>query len=304
MANNSAQTIPAGYNDAVSVPDPDPSVLLICVKYGADEETAQYLESVRRLRGQRGLQLLVVDNKSDGKIASMATGRNCNVVRAPENLGYFGGARHGLSLYLERNTLPDWVIISNVDLAISDPKFLINLAKLEPMAPVGAVAPSIRSTLTGKEQNPFMRVRPSPLRMHIYKWLFRNWLALNAYELASAAFHKVMSAIRHRQPSFSDSNQVLRETIYAPHGSFLILSRKYFDRGGDLQFPGFLFGEEIYIAESMRRLGLEVVYEPALKILHQEHRSTKLFRSRKMAAHVASSAAYCAEKFFPLHSRA
>jgi GT2 family glycosyltransferase len=276
------------------------SVLLICVKYGSDAETAQYLESLRKLQGQRDLQVLVVDNGVDAGPPEPRAESNFTLARAQENLGYFGGARHGLSLYLREHPLPDWVIVSNVDLLIADVQFLEKLALLRARPRLGMVAPSIRSALTGRDQNPFMRRRPSALRMHSYKWIYRSWLALNAYELASAAFHKIRSAFRGRPRSGTGLREKSGETIYAPHGSFLIFSSEYFRAGGSLEFPCFLFGEEVYLAETLRKLGLDAVYEPSLEVVHQEHKSTRLVKSRKMARAVASSAAYCADTYFPL----
>jgi GT2 family glycosyltransferase len=276
------------------------AALLICIKYGSDAETAQYLESLRKLQGQRHLQVLVVDNSVEAGPPELPAESNFTLARAEENLGYFGGARHGLSLYLREHPLPDWVIVSNVDLLIADGQFLNKLALLRARPRLGVVAPSIRSALTGRDQNPFMRRRPSALRMHSYKWIYRSRLALNMYELASAAFHKVRSAFRGRPQLGTELPEKPGETIYAPHGSFLIFSSEYFRAGGSLEFPCFLFGEEIYLAETLRKLELDAVYEPSLEVLHQEHKSTRLLKSRRMARAVASSAKYCADTYFPL----
>jgi len=275
------------------------TVLLICVKYGSDTETAQYLDSLRGLRGQRNLQVLVVDNTAGTGLPGPPTELNLTCLRSQENLGYFGGARSGLSHYLQQHPLPDWVIVSNVDLLIADSQFLEKLASLA-RPRLGVVAPSIRSALTGRDQNPFMRNRPSAARMHLYKWLFRSWFLLNAYELMSAVFHKLRSASSPRPAAPADLHKHRGVTIYAPHGSFLIFSNEYFRAGGDLGFPCFLFGEEVYLAEAVRKLGLDVVYEPSLEVVHQEHKSTRLVKSRNLARVVASSAAYCADTYFPL----
>jgi GT2 family glycosyltransferase len=276
------------------------SALLICVKYGSDEETDHYLESVRSLQSQSSMHVLVVDNTLDGSWGQRSSQFNCIAVQASQNLGYFGGARYGLSHYLSENPLPDWVIVSNVDLTIADPKFLDHLFPLKDDPDLGVVAPSIRSNLTGRDQNPYLATRPSSLRMHFYKWLYRSWLLLNAHELASAAVHKLLGVLRSGRSSDSEGS---RREIYAPHGSFLIFSKTYFERDGDLQFPEFLFGEEIYVAEKLRTLKLKAIYEPSLVVIHEEHQSTKLFKSRPIAAYVAASAAYCANTFFPLHSK-
>ncbi len=275
------------------------SVLLICVKYGADKETSQYLQSVRHLHRQTCLRVLVIDNKADGDPEASST-EGYPTIKPGKNLGYFGGARHALSIYLETNPLPDWIIISNSDLAIPDPAFLDRLTAAALIPELGALAPSIRSGLTGGDQNPFMRTRPMAIRMHFYKYLYRSWLLLNMYELTGALSHKMGNTLRSLTRNSSEPARRSQETIYAPHGSFLILSKQYFSAGGDLQYPEFLFGEEIYIAEMIRRLGMKVIYDPSLTVLHEEHQSTRLFRSRKMAAYASSSAAYCANTFFPL----
>jgi GT2 family glycosyltransferase len=275
-------------------------VLLICVKYGADAETERYLESLRQLQGNPNLHVVIVDNGISGSVANLLVDTSFTVLRSHENLGYFGGARRGISKYLEEHPLPDWVIVSNVDLLITDPQFLEKLAAFKSAPSVGAVAPRIASALTGRNQNPFMRNRPSATRMHLYKWFYRSWIALNAHELASAVFYRMRSAVGRFTRTKSNSGGDLGGKIYAPHGSFLILSKEYCRAGGSFDFPCFLFGEEIYLAENLRKLGLDVIYEPSLEVVHQEHKSTKLLKSRKLARFVASSAAYCADTYFPL----
>lgn len=274
------------------------TVLLICIKYGADEDTERYLHSLRRLQSKLKLRVLVVENTKTSNWLPPAGQFNCHAVQAPRNLGYFGGARYGLSQYLMENPLPDWVIVSNVDLTIADQSFLERLGELELPREIALVAPSIRSDLTGIDQNPYMRVRPSPWRMHLYKWLYRSRLLLNGHELSSAAAHKLAALVR-RKSSLRESTS--RQDIYAAHGSFLIFTRTYFESGGDLDYPEFLFGEEIYIAEKIRSLKLRVIYTPSLAVVHEEHRSTKLFKSPEIARYVSSAATYCADNLFPLH---
>jgi GT2 family glycosyltransferase len=294
-----AQTIQVLEAQPLNVAQLAQTVLLICVKYGADEETARYLESLRRLQGQSNLHVLIVDNTVEA-VADLPTNSSFAVLRSNENLGYLGGARLGISRYLEEHPLPDWLIVSNVDLLITDAYFTQKLSALKFAPDVGAVAPRIASALTGRDQNPFMRSRPSAIRMHAYKWLYRSWLALNAHELVSAVFQWVRSAVGRFTRTTADIRRDLSGEIYAPHGSFLILSKEYFRAGGSLDFPCFLFGEEIYLAESLRKLGLDVIYEPSLEVVHQEHKSTRLLKSRKLARFVACSAAYCADTYFPL----
>lgn len=280
--------------------------LLLAVHYGDTGPTIRLLRSLSQLEGFSELSISVVNNgpsnHADNKLLSLAKSMpNVSVVDSTENRGYFGGARHGLSLYLENHPLPDWAIVSNVDLLIGDSQFLSRLATLTGLQGVGVVAPGIRSAATGRDQNPFIAKRPSAARMHAYKWIYRSSVMLNAYELAAAAFHRLHGRFGLRNGAGSISAPDARRTIYAPHGSFLIFAAEYFRRGGTFDFPCFLFGEEIYVAETVRALGLEVVYDPSLVVTHQEHATTKLVKPRGLAQAVANSAAYCADTYFSWH---
>src|SRR5262249_47411804 len=137
------------------------STLLICVKYGANAETERFLDSIRSLPGQHALRVIVVENSVRSGWKGYFAEPAFEAIQAPGNRGYFGGAHHALSLFLKQNPLPDWIIVSNTDLAIADSRFLERLSELAVLPNVGAVAPTIRSLMTGRDQNPFMRSRPS-----------------------------------------------------------------------------------------------------------------------------------------------
>jgi hypothetical protein len=62
--------------------------------------------------------------------------------------------------------------------------------------------------------------------------------------------------------------------IYAGHGSLIILTNEYFKRCGKIDYPVFLFCEEIYLAEMCQKTGLSVEYVPTIKVTDSEHAST------------------------------
>jgi len=291
----------------------DSRALIITVNFRQAECTLQFLRSASRLEEFASCHLVIVDNNSgDDSISRIGKAivefPNIELLTSAQNRGYFGAASWALRHYLTRYNTPDWLVVCNNDIAFNDSRLLVRLFEDDPAA--GVTAPSIISGVTGRDQNPYLSHRPSALRMHVYKWVFRSRTLLNLTEALAVLVKKLKSNLsrgarqvgRSNRHSNHDSNSG-DDRIYAPHGSFLILSKEYFTRGGNLDFPGFLFGEEIYIAETIRRLGLRVVYCPDLEVVHQEHRSTRLFKSRKLAADVAFSAAYCADAFFPLRAR-
>jgi GT2 family glycosyltransferase len=95
---------------------------------------------------------------------------------------------------------------------------------------------------------------------------------------------------------FHESSKIHSGQIaYAPHGCFIILKKKYFDMGGDFSHGVRLYGEEVHLAERLRKMNLKVILYPELRIFHREkgtevswlHRITlskRTFRFKKEAA--------------------
>lgn len=295
------------------------SILIVCVNYGSYDEAARYVGSISTAGKERvRISVVLVDNTQDdnGKVLSEFLDQEAVdflYVKTPQNIGYFGGASYGLKVYLEKNDLPDWVIVSNVDLVVEDPSIFDSLAEIDFPDRVGIIAPAIWSNDWQTDRNPYMASRPKKRTIHLYVHLYSNYLFLNLYRilsnLKSLARRKigtdVLPFLNLLLKSVGASNDSMTENscgdmscIYAPHGSFIIFSKQYFRSGGHIDFPCFLFMEEIYVAEIARRLNLKVVYAPMLKVIHDAHVSTGLLRSPLMARYMYESAVYISDEFF------
>jgi GT2 family glycosyltransferase len=274
-------------------------VLLICVNFRKPSETQHFVATVLDQTLKSSLRLVVVDNspspdqggvpesvRSDTRVKAIATGKN---------LGYFGGAAAALADHLNSHPLPDWVIVSNPDVYFSDRDVLQRLCDSHRGDEPAVIAPSIRTVNTSVEQNPYMRVRPSRFRMHLYSWLFSSYPVDVVYEGLSWMKHRALELISRERPAATAS---LPEKIYAPHGSFIALHRSYFERGGTLDYGAFLFGEEIFIAETVRRLGLTVLYEPAVVIEHTERSTAAGLWNRDASRYRKQASRFLARTFF------
>jgi GT2 family glycosyltransferase len=274
-------------------------VLLICVNYRKPTETQHFVATALEQTLSSSLRLVVVDNSpfpgggvvpesvpSDPHVKAIATGKN---------LGYFGGAALALADHLKSHPLPDWVIVSNPDVYFSDRDVLQRLCDAHRGDEPAVIAPSIRTVDTSVEQNPYMRVRPSRFRMHLYRWLFSAYPIDVVYEGLSWIKHRALGLLSKVRPPAAAS---LPERIYAPHGSFIALHRSYFEGGGNLEYGAFLFGEEIFIAETVRRLGLTVLYEPAVMIEHTERSTAAGLFNRDSSRFRRQASRYLARTFF------
>ena len=187
-------------------------------------------------------------------------------VAAPGNLGYFPGADFALRSWTEAGlTLPRWVVICNQDLVIQ-PDFVARLhAFAFDTGRVWCLAPRVWDATTGGDVNPYMAERP-----RISKQLVVALMSLTSRSYAVLASrydrNELVRAESRRQEGPRD--------IYAAHGSLVCVSREFFTAGGSLSRRRRLFGEEVFLAEQMARLGARTVYLPSLRAVHEAHATT------------------------------
>lgn len=278
------------------------NVLHVAVNYETTEQCDQF---VRRYLRTRSLpdrtQLVVVDNSSADRRSDLARlasawGPDVALLLAPSNLGYLGGARYALESPRCAKALArvDWLIVSNVDLSYDHGQLERALAAHDPSA-VAAIAPRIVSAADRSELNPFMATRPSPLRMRSYQLLFRSFAVLVGYSWVSEAIRRATRALR-------STARVSPGGIYAPHGSFFILSRRCFGSAAALAHRPFLFGEEIFVAERARNAGLPIVFDPSIRIEHADHASTRHLPKRSLHRFHRDAADWIARTYFSSRS--
>ncbi len=283
-------------------------ILFVAVNYCSDGEAINYLASLRDVHGVSDsdrVGVLLVDNSPANCRGTLARSARrvfpgAQVLGTPENLGYFGGARYGLHQWLERRgRWPDCVILSNVDVRFLDRCFLERLMTSYAMrsATCGVIAPSIIATPGGTDANPFLKERIAKSKLLFCRLLFECYPAATLYKLASV----VWNVIRPGGKSAGKVPVTTPAEIYAPHGAMMVFLAEYFARGGTLQHVAFLFGEELFVAETCRRVGLRVIYDPTLRVLHRAHVSTSGIwgtRGRAMIGYQREALRAVWEEFF------
>jgi len=276
------------------------SVLVLCVNYHSEEDAAHLAQEMLSQEESCNLHLLMVDNSDslgpEHQLQQMASqDRRLQILNPKANLGYFGAAWYGMNHYLQTNPLPNWIIVSNPDILLPDQKFFSTLFSLSPEGERPAIlAPTIESALTGADQNPYIKVRPTAKMMVFRKWMFQFYPVSIGYQLLALFKAKLRDLIGK---SLAPTAKPKAGKIYAGHGSFIIFHKSFFEAGGTLKHGVFLFGEEIHVAESAQRLNLKSMYQPALRVIHNEHATTGIIKSRKMAQFQKEATAYCASLF-------
>lgn len=236
-------------------------IAIYCVTYNSYSELHQYMESVNQaaMAASQVVDMYVCDNTETGCEPISCSGENISlrVFSPKKNLGYFGAMG-----YMMQQASPngyDYVILSNVDIQLCQNSLKILLERNADDW-VGWIAPEIFSSFENRDRNPKIVRRYSRRRIQIFRLCYRFPVLHYLYTL---------TAYKRKHLQSHNPGQ-----IYAGHGSCLILTSSYFDKCGIIDYPVFLYGEEIYVAEKCRNAQLKVEYDPSVKILDGEHVST------------------------------
>lgn len=248
-------------------------VVFVTVNYRRERDTRDFVESVAALTGFVDCRVVVVDNasceESRGQLGSLADrfSRRVTVLSSEVNRYYWRGAAWGLAeIYgTSATSLPEWVVVCNNDILIEQSDFVERLLRCDPEE--GAVVgPSILGP-DGLDQNPFL-LRPHGPGARIFWSIYHAHFGLARALLAMRA---LVLPLRRRTDSRRHAGA---GPVYAVHGAFVCISRRFFEAGGFLDDGFDLFAEELTLAETARRLGLPVVFEPVLQVRHRDHGSS------------------------------
>lgn len=244
--------------------------LILCVTYHSYEELKRYVasvdEAVGKSAGEWLVDICVADNTDkDWKDISLDV-KSVHSVRPfafHENLGYFGAVQRMMK-DVEHIADYDFVAISNVDLDMPA-DFFQKLGSMQFADNVGWVANAILSGLENRDRNPKIMKRYSEKRLKQLRFLFK-------YPVLHYLYQRTLYL---RKRAYASKPAM---DIYAGHGSFVLLTRAFVSKYPLLDYPVFLFCEEIYLAELCAKAGLVVRYEPSLIVRDTEHCSTGKMR--------------------------
>ena len=264
-------------------------ILIICVNYNSYDALHVFLESIdcaaKEVTQSMEIHVAIADNSSDIQEIEESVYPDIHIERyiTKQNLGYLGGARFALSKISKTDYNGyDYIAISNVDVTL-DPSFFVQLETIN-LSNVGWIAPSIISLKENKDRNPKILTRPSKSHLQIARLIYLTPLV---YHLYVRLFYK-----NRPTPKFTE-----RE-IYAGHGSFMLFSKQADIRTFIDQFEPFLFCEEHFFAEELRKRSLTIEYHPELVVYDTDHVSTSTIPSYTYCKYNKEAISFIIKKYF------
>ena len=229
-------------------------ILIVCVNYNSYEELNQFLDSVEKSSNnavETQVEVVVADNSTIKQTVDKSLYKSISVSQQNlDNLGYLGGASAVLNNI--RNIIQyKYVIISNVDV-IFEENTIKQMQNFEIGDDIAWVAPCIYSEKYQKDLNPSILNRYPRLKLQLLKLTYHRFV----YQL----YCKYYYSEKRKNASYSQTD------IYAGHGSCIILTSIFFNDYKQIDYPIFLYGEELYFAELIKRVQKRVVYTPSIVI--------------------------------------
>lgn len=271
----------------------DAKILFLLVNYFNEKELCAFINEQLQPNTNNFIEILITDNGSkETSLLQDVESKYANVilVKSTHNLGYFGAANLGLTHYLKQHKdYPQAIIICNTDIKLAEDFFSVLQNKLtNPNFDI--LGPSIYSTFLKCYQNPYITNRISKDKLNFLHFISSSYFLYCLFTVYHVLKTKIKGSI---------TNKVITPSkTYAIHGSFLIFNKRFFTKGGTINYPAILFGEEIFIAEQALKLNLNIFYEPTLQVEHNEHATTGVFKSKQTVSLLHQSYTYLLQTFF------
>lgn len=181
----------------------------------------------------------------------------------PDNIGYLGGFQYAIEYVLKYRQ----VIFSNSDIVVENIDIIDNFFYKNCI-----IVPRIINC-SGKSQNPHLVSRPN-------KFFFKFRYCLSSTMLSWVLFNYLKRLKNVIRNLFEQVDLLVGAQVYSGHGSFYVFYDVDFLKFNTLKY-NFLYGEEIHISEFALRHNYPIFFEPKLKVLHQEHSTTRLLSVHK-----------------------
>ena len=233
------------------------------------------------------IDICIADNSPKPKELKTSNKHNDHIkinIKRYDNPGYLNAALK--NIYARDLSIYDYIVISNVDVIVEE-DFFKSIKDLNIDKQTAWIAPSIYSSSEKRDVNPKIINRYSKKRLELLRLLFyfpRLW-----HFYAHTLYKRKSINITPAQP---------QQKIYAGHGSFMIFTSDLFLSCLEMNYPVFLFCEEIFLAEMVASIGKITTYCPSVKVKDMEHVSTSKMKLSQYCKYNYEALSYIIKRFY------
>ncbi len=190
-----------------------------------------------------------------------------------ENMGFAKGNNEGYRYAMEHFD-PDFIIMMNNDILITDPCFIEKISAEYEANPFAVLGPDIFVPLLDRHQNP---ARLQPMSKEEAVAIRKKYACKNRHFFYNYATWNLKLAFRiNKYPLPVDHDSANPHDDCVLHGACYIFSRDFTAARSVAFNPAtFLYMEEDILQLECVRGGLKMRYSPALQVIHLEDASTR-----------------------------
>lgn len=255
--------------------------------YNNEKEVIKFAKSLLKQSIINRIQLLVTCNacKNIGKFKKELFGvlPSALVFYPEENLGYLNGCLFGVK---KSNIQYSWIMVSNTDIDFKQNDFFEKALNNVPEE-VWCIGSDITLSATGIHQNPFLCERPSKRKLLIWNIAYSNYL-----------FFRMYFKLSELKPKKSPNKKNNSGLVYAVHGSCFFLSGKCLNSILNACSGVFMYGEELLVAEIVRKNRKKIYYNSKIGILHNENQVTGKIGMKRKQKWFKDSIGYLSSRFY------
>ena len=251
---------------------------IITVNFGETSATKSLIDSLSSLINFESVKIGIADNAATDKTSyhlkqiADSSKLDIEIFSNQKNLYYWPAAKRVIKkLKKIYKFYPDWIIVCNNDITFTDQNFLKKLSNLNKKEyPI--VGPRIIDS-DGHDLNPFMNTPLSKFQYFFWELYFISYST-------SILISFFRNFIKFFMFGLKTKTSTINKQVYAVHGSMILFSNHFFEKGGYLDDGFDMYGEELTLAEIAINLNFKITYCNDLKIIHHAHSTTKLLDNR------------------------
>lgn len=253
----------------------------VILHYYTIEDTKKCVLSI--LDKCNNVEIIIVDNASPNGTGKelenlYKNSNNIKVIINEENLGFSRGNNIGFK-YAKENLDVDFIILCNNDTYLLQDNFFELVEEEYKNSEFAVLGPQIM--LPDNKINVVVKEMPNleQLKKQLYitklDYITKIFYINGLYRMIRKVLTNFLITFKLKKKEVINENNVeLRYENIILHGSFLIFSKKYIDKFDGLNDSTFLYREEELLALRLQQNKLKNVYNPKIKIFHNEDSAT------------------------------
>lgn len=250
----------------------------VFTNYNNSALSIQAAQSIASSHGEHEYEIVLVDNASNEEErqilkSSGVLPQRCRILWNSCNVGYFDGLNLGIRALNDYAINYDAIVIGNNDLVFDHAFFDGMQRRQEILERHSVLCPDI-ITLDCEHQNPHVISGISRIREVVWDLYFSNFWLSQLISYAAKRGRAFVGRKDHRA-YFSEG------PIYQGYGACYILTRRFFEAYQALWSPGFLMGEEFYLARQLAEKGEQMYYVPDIQVKHHDHATVSKLPTRQ-----------------------